>query len=355
MSLFEVTAYDRQVYEQELRDFLPPKMIDIHTHVWLERLRPPKPPKPGEVKRTVTWPKLVAKDNSIEDLLETYRLMFPGKEVTPLIFSNAGREHLDACNDYVRECARKTGVPALYYSRPEESAERLEQRIREGGYLGIKSYLDLSPIYLPEAEIRIFDFFPHHQLAVLDRIGGIVMLHIPRHGRLKDPVNLAQILEIKQKYPRLRLIIAHIGRAYTQNDVGDAFKVLEPCADLMFDFCANTCEYAMTKMLEAVGPRRAMFGSDLPILRMRMRRIEENNTYINLIPPGLYGDPRQDSHLREVSQEDGKKLTFFMYEEIRAFKRAAESVGLTRADIERCFYENARELLEGARRDIYAQ
>lgn len=108
MSLFEVTAYDRQVYEQELRDFLPPKMIDIHTHVWLERLRPPKPPKPGEVKRTVTWPKLVAKDNSIEDLLETYRLMFPGKEVTPLIFSNAGREHLDACNDYVRECARKT-------------------------------------------------------------------------------------------------------------------------------------------------------------------------------------------------------------------------------------------------------
>ena len=33
MSLFEVTAYDKEVYESELRDFLPEKMIDIHTHV----------------------------------------------------------------------------------------------------------------------------------------------------------------------------------------------------------------------------------------------------------------------------------------------------------------------------------
>ncbi len=353
MSLFEVTAYDKEVYESELRDFLPEKMIDIHTHVWLAKLRPPKALKPGEVKRTVTWPSLVAKDNSIEDLLETYRLMFPGKEVTPLIFANAGREHLDACNEYVRECAARTGVPALYYSRPEQSAEEVEQHIREGGFLGVKSYLDLSPAYLPVGEIRIFDFFPHHQLAMLDKIGGIVMLHIPRNGRLKDPVNLAQILEIKQKYPKLRLIIAHIGRAYTEFDVGNAFEVLAPCTDLMFDFCANTCEYAMTRMLEAVGPRRAMFGSDLPILRMRMRRIEENNTYINLVPPGLYGDPKQDPHLREVSEEEGKRMTFFMYEEILAFKRAAKTVGLNAADIERCFYGNARELLDGARRDIY--
>jgi len=353
MGLFQVTDCDRQVYEQELRDFLPDEMIDIHTHVWLEALRPKKVLKPGEVKRTVTWPSLVARDNSIEDLLETYRLMFPGKRVTPLIFTNAGREHLDAFNEYVRECSERAGVPALYFSRPEQSAEELEQRIRGGGFLGIKSYLDLSPAYLPEAEIRIFDFFPHHQLKVIDRIGGIVMLHIPRHGRLKDPVNLAQMLEIKQKYPKIRLIIAHIGRAYTENDVGNAFEALSPCADLMFDFCANTCEFAMTKLLEAVGPSRVLFGSDMPILRMRMRRIEENNTYINLIPPGMYGDPRQDPHLREVSPEEAERLTFFMYEEILAFKRAAKAVGLGKQDIERAFFLNAKKLIDGARADIY--
>ena len=33
--LFEVNDVDRQVYETELRDFLPEKMIDIHTHVFV--------------------------------------------------------------------------------------------------------------------------------------------------------------------------------------------------------------------------------------------------------------------------------------------------------------------------------
>jgi hypothetical protein len=353
MALFTLTDTDRQVYEKELRGFLPEKIIDIHTHVWLSKYRPEKPLDRDEVKRAVTWPSLVAKDNSVEDLIETYQLMFPGKNVTPLIFTNAKKDDLPACNAYIHECMVKTGFPGLYYSHPEQSAEELRRLILAGGYLGTKSYLELAPDYIPESEIRIFDFFPKHQLAMLNEMGAIVMLHIPRHGRFKDPVNLRQILEIKREFPRIRLIIAHIGRAYTESDIGNAFEVLSEAGDLMFDFCANTCEFAMTKLLEAAGPRRVMFGSDMPILRMRMRRIEENNTYINLIPPGLYGDPRQDSHLREVSEAEGKQLTFFMYEEILAFKRAAKTVDLTKADIERCFYGNARDLLDGARRDIY--
>ena len=353
MSLFTVTDVDKKVYQEELKDFLPKKMIDIHTHVWLEKYRPVKPLAPGEVKRAVTWPSLVAKDNSVEDLIETYKLMFPDKEVTPLIFSSTKKDTQSACNAYIKECMDKTGFPGLYYSSPDQSAEELRRLILAGGYLGTKCYLELSPSYLPEAEIRIFDFFPKALLARMNGMGAIVMLHIPRPGRLKDPVNLAQILEIKQKYPKLRLIIAHIGRAYTENDVGNAFEVLSPCADLMFDFCANTCEFAMTKLLEAVGASRVLFGSDMPILRMRMRRIEENNTYINLIPPGLYGDPKQDSHLREVTPEEAEKLTFFMYEEILAFKRAAKTVGLGKGDIERAFFLNAKGLIDGARREIY--
>ena len=79
MALFEVTPYDRRIYEEELKDFLPQKILDVHTHVWLDKYLDHKPLAPGEVKRTVTWPSLVALDNSIEDLQETYRLMLPGK------------------------------------------------------------------------------------------------------------------------------------------------------------------------------------------------------------------------------------------------------------------------------------
>ena len=351
MALFNVTEYDKKIYNEQLRNFLPQKMLDVHCHVWLDSLCDRMPAVSDKEKRTVTWPNLVAKDNSIEDLQETYRLLFPGKECSALIFS--GTNASTANNAYVCDSAAKTGFPALYFSHPDQCADELEERIRKGRFLGLKSYLDLAPAYIPEAEIRIFDFFPKAQLQRMNELGAIVMLHIPRAGRLKDPVNLAQILEIKQEFPRIRLVIAHIGRAYTKNDIGDAFEVLSAAPDLMFDFCANCCEYAITEMLRHVGPKHAMFGLDLPILRMRTKRIEENGTYINLVPPGLYGDPAQDPHLREVNSEEAQNITFFAYEELLALKRACNTLGFGSREVEDLCYNNAKALIDGARRDIF--
>jgi len=219
--------------------------------------------------------------------------------------------------------------------------------------LGVKSYLSLSPKYIPGPEVRIFDFFPKHQLAVLDKLGGIVMLHIPRNGRLKDPVNLAQIAQIKEEFPNIRLIIAHIGRAYVQSDIGNAFDTLDRYPDLMYDFCANCCDEAIEACLRHAGPKHLMFGLDMPILRLRTHRIQENGTYINLVPPGMYGDLGGDPHMREVSPEEGEKITFFAYEELLSFKRVAEKLGLSRQDIEDVMYNNAHDLIEGARKSIY--
>ena len=349
MALFELTANDRRIYERELRDFLPRKMIDIHTHVWLESLVGDK----ARSSRNVNWPRLVAEENSIEDLQETYRLMFPDKEVSALFFAMTRKGYLDKLNVYSAQSSKKSGFPALYFSTPEEDPNAVEQKIREGGFLGLKSYLSLSPDYIPTNEIRIFDFFPKNQLKKMDEMGAIVMLHIPRSGRLKDPVNLHQIVELKKEFPHIELIVAHIGRAYCENDVGDAFEFLAQCPDLMFDFSANCCDEAMEALLRAVGPKRVMFGSDLPILRMRTRRIVENNTYINLVPPGLYGDVSGDPHMREVSPEEAEKLTFFMYEELLAFKRVAQKLGLGRGDVEDVFYSNAAGMIAQARKNIY--
>jgi len=351
MALFEVTDYDRKVYEEELRDFLPEKMIDIHTHLWRREFLVEAGLVPKISPRVVAWPSMVANTNPIEDLQETYRLMFPGKEVTAVCF-NTSRPN-DVQNAYVAESTARVGYAALYGSYPEETAEELEQHIREGGFLGVKSYLSRSPAYLPTKEIRIYDFYPKHQLAVLDKLGGIVMLHIPRDGRLKDQVNIQQILEIEKEFPNLKLIIAHIGRAYTKGDIGDAFEYLDTCPNLYYDFSANCCQYAIEEVLRHAGTKRVLFGSDLPVLRMRTRRIEENGTYINLIPPGLYGDPNQDSHLREVTPEEAEKITFFMYEELLAFKRAAKNLGLTAEDVNDILYQNARDLLDEAKASIY--
>lgn len=347
MALFEVTAYDQEVYEKELKDFLPDKIFDIHTHVYHNDLRDVQP-DPKNLK----WTARVARHDPIEDLQETFQLLFPGKDVKALMFDNGTGAKNDA---YVAKCSAQTGWPALHWSKPRESAEELEQCIRKGGFLGIKPYLCEAPSYIPVQEVRILDFLPEHHLSILDKMGAIAMLHIPRDGRLKDPVNLHQIVEIKQAFPNVKLIVAHVGRAYTKKDVGNAFELLDTNPEILYDFSANCCEYAITEVIKHAGVKKVMFGSDVPILRMRTHRIEENGTYINLVPPGMYGDPSQDPHLREVSEEEAKKITFFMYEELLAFKRVAEALKLSRQDIEDIMYNNAKKLLDDAKASIYGK
>ena len=342
--LFDVTPNDTYFYENYIKDFLPDQFVDVHTHVWLKKFKSVREDIPS---RTVTWPDRVASENSIEDLLTTYKLLFPDKEVTPLIFGNVRLgDDIEAANDYVKQCARQYGVPALIFASPEWGARELEEKILQGEFLGCKVYLSLSKPYIPADEIRIYDFLPPHQLEVLDQYGWIVMLHIPRKDRLRDPVNLAQMMEMERKYPNVKLIIAHVGRAYCNEDVGNAFEILSDTRNMMFDISANTNQWVFERLIETVGSKRILFGSDLPILRMRAKRICKDGIYINIVPKGIYGDVSRDVHMKEVSGEEAETITFLLYEEIHAFRRAAENMGLSRTDINRIFYENAVNLFK---------
>ncbi len=340
-TLFEVRPVDEKFYADRIRDFLPKRIIDIHTHIWLKNMKKSS----GQEKRVVSWPSLVADENPVEDLIETYKLLLPGKTVTPLIFNNPARgENLDSLNRYVAESAERHNLPALMLSRPEWTGEEFERKLNEGSFLGAKPYLSFAPEAIPPNEISIFDFIPRHQLDVLNKRKSILLLHIPRPGRLKDPVNLTQMREIEEQYTEIKLVIAHVGRAYCPEDVGNAFRVLDGTR-MFFDISANTNETVFCRLIEAVGPERILFGSDLPITRMRMRRICENGTYVNLVPKGIYGDVSGDKNMREVAGEEAEKLTFFFYEEIIAFLRAAKKTGLSGSEMEKVFHSNAASLI----------
>ena len=340
---FEIKQTDKEFYQEYLQDFLPENIIDIHTHCYeKETVHSEK----EQDSRLAAWPLLVADENPIEDLMETYRMMFPGKKVTPCIFPWIEPENkIVELNRYVLDCAEKHNIPALLLALPHWSAEELEVRLIERKFNGIKVYLSFAPSYLPRDEVRIYDFLPPSQLEVLNRLGLAVMLHIPRSGRLKDPVNLGQILEIEQNYPNLKLILAHVGRAYCEEDVGDAFEILKKTERLTFDFSANTNAKVFEWAINAVGPQRMIFGSDLPITRMRMRRITKNGKYLNLVPKGLYGDVSDDPSMREIEGEEADRLSFFIYEEIKSIREAAINTRLNKGEIEDLFFNNAHRML----------
>lgn len=341
MSLLNVTPYDKEFYNEKLKDFLPDKFIDCHNHIWLKDFVT----KHETASRACAWPEMVAKDNSVEDLMQTNLELFPGKEVIPVLYS-----HVNVCvdtaqsNKYVKECSEKYSLPALYVARPEQSTEEIEKHVLDGGFCGLKVYLEFAPWYIPSNEIRIYDFLPHEQLALADKYGWVVQLHVARPKRLADPLNYVQILEIEQKYPNVQLIVAHLGRAYANEDIGNSLEYLKHSEKTIWDFTANTNQYVMEQVLNYFGPERFIYGSDFPIFRMKSRRVVENGFYINEIPAGSLGDVSADPHMREIPYPEADRITFFIYEEILSCKKAAEKLALTKKDIENIFYNNSAKI-----------
>jgi len=341
MALFDVLPVDRAFYKNNLADFLPEKIFDAHTHVYKKRVS--ALPDAG---RTVSWPSRVADRNPIEDMKETASLLFPDKKYIPLMFATIENDGPDmaAANAYVASEGEKNNYPALFFTGPDVAPDELERLVGAGGFRGIKVYLSYAPSYIPADEIRIYDFLTREHLDLANKRGWAVMLHLPRPGRLRDPVNLAQLTEIEKTYKNLWLIVAHAGRAYRDADAGDAFDVLKNTERMLFDISANTNGFIFEKLIRAVGGSRILYGSDLPITRMRMRRIERGGVYVNLVPRGLYGDVSGDMNMGELDGAEADALTFFLYEELEAFRQAAHRTGLKRSDIENIFWNNAAEV-----------
>lgn len=332
--------YDRKVYETELKGFLPPEFIDCHTHVWGKDF-----PLQGSSNGGSTWTRKVAEYLTSEDLVESYKILFPDNKVTPLVMGGCSRS-IPVCNEYVQSTSAQLGFPTLFRTSYDMSPDYIEEEVKKGGFLGLKPYLTNCPSYIPPAEIRIYDFLPKEHLELANKHGWIVMLHISRSKRLRDPVNVAQIMEIEEKYPNLKLIVAHIGRAYAKEDIGDAFEILKNTKNLVFDFTANVCDDAIKACIEAVGTKRLLFGSDLPIAFMRMYRIVENGVYYNVVPRGLYGNVSGEPHMRETDESD---VTLMIYEQILALKRVAAEMKLSDSQIEDIMFINAKNIIEGVK------
>lgn len=336
---------DRSFYLERLRERLPGRMIDSHAHLWLKAFETPQ----AEALRGADWASKVVVENTPVGLTADYAALFPDQRVTPLVFGWPERYvDIETNNRWVAEQAALGGFPALFVSKPEMAAGDLEQAVKAGGFLGLKPYLEFAPANLASEEISIYDFLPRTHLEAASANHWVVVLHLPRPGRLGDALNLSQLLEIERDFPGAQVVIAHLGRAYCPDDLGGALEVLARTRNLVFDFSANTNFEVMRQILKTFGSRRVLFGSDLPVTKMRMRRVCEGGTYINLVPKGAYPGIETDKHIREAAGADANGLTFFLYEQVAALLKAADSLNYGQAELEDIFFNNAYEKLSAA-------
>jgi uncharacterized protein len=339
--VWHYTDVDRAFWWEHLEPWLPQRVFDAHTHVNEPRFQRELP---TEAMRRQYWVNEVAEPIGAADAARCMATVLPGRDIGCLCFGTPMLDYdIEASNASLQaECVRRNWH-RLAVVRPQWSAERVAQELDLPRVLGVKVYYALisdDPTTRDKhLEASIFDFLPHHQLELLNERRGWVTLHVPRAGRLGHPANVAEIKEIRRKYPNIALVIAHLGRCYTLPHALEAFPHFADDEGLYFDSSAVLNPEVHRLALEMFGPTRILYGSDNPVFYMRGRRQFKNREYINRTSYPFYFN-----HDREPPEVEAT-YTLFMYEELRAIRQACEQLGLDRAAVENIFHGNADRLI----------
>lgn len=338
---FQPNDLDRRIWEEELDGFVPARVFDVHTHIyrWAFNLNPdkengPYAPSIGRYFPEVTTELADAVDAALMPGRQMQRLAFP--------FPFAGQCDFEGSNAYVaNEAAKSTDSAALMLVHPGMGEAEILDTLRRTGAIGLKPYL-VYATNQDRAEAGITDFLPEHQIALADRLGLIVMMHLSKRRAISDPENISEMLRLSEKYPRVRWILAHCARSYSAWAIEKAASSLRGLPNVWYD-TSTVCEAdALDALYNGVGVDRVMYGSDDMIGPMRGKYIAFGFAWAFL---------SESNHQLSLSHCDGRP-TYIRYEQLRAMKRGARQLGLTTAQREALFHDTARDLVDAARRDV---
>ena len=341
--VWQYTDVDRAYWAEHFEGWLPHKILDAHTHVMDPKFR--LAPM-TEAMRRQYWVNEVLEPINADTAEQCMKTVFPNREVSAVVFGLPDLDFdLDAGNRSLQEECPKRGWFSLAVIRPQYTQEKVAALLDAPGLVGVKPYYSLishnADTRDAHIEASIFDFLTHSHLELLNDRKAWVTLHVPKAARLGHPDNLREIREIRNRYPRITLVIAHLGRCYTEAHALEALPCLAGDPGLYFDTSAVLNPVCHEIAIKHLGPSQILYGSDNPILYMRGRRQFDGRSYINRT-----NYPFFFNKVREPSEVEAR-YTLFMYEDIAAIKQACDNLGLTdRKTIQAIFHDNAWRLIQ---------
>jgi len=331
----DVSDSDRQIYERELRDFLPPRIFDSHLHLFERSCLVPTyqcPPRSVFGKFGGVFP--------IEQCLSWAKALLPEHEyhLNSLAMASQNSD-FNASAAYSGRISDNRQFFAMALVSPHDTAEAVIKRVESNHLIGYKPYPDFVD-WKDRGDITIHDMLPAAQMEAADERGLAVTLHIPRPGRLADPLNQVQMVELCQRYPRAQIIFAHIGRAYYLSNVISFLDGIAACPNAYVDTSMVNHEGVLEYTLCNFPRDRILFGSDAPVAFLRGKSVEINNQYAYLMG--------EDYEIGSSIYDSRHSVTFttFFYEQLRAIKLAAQRAGLSRVEIDNLFFHNASRLFQ---------
>lgn len=323
-----VTDYDREIIERELDSFVPPEVFDAHAHLYsLTHFH-----EDADLAFLPGGPTTVG----LEEYCRGIDEIMPRCSVDALFFAFP-RLPVDfaAINEFVaKEVSKRPRSRAEMLVRPSHDPEYIRETVRSAGFVGLKPY-HLFSTRTPTQASRIEEFLPEQQVRVAHQEGLVVTLHIVRPRALADPANQETIRRYAEKYPDMRLILAHAARGFNPHHTIEGIGALSGLGNVYFDTSAVADPGANEAIIQTMGHHTLLFGSDYPVTHQRGRPVAAGDDYHWVFPKNL-----------KTEQWGGMaRPTMIGIESLRALKVTAMTLRLTDAQIEDIFHNNAVRLL----------
>ena len=327
---------DLPFYHKEIAPMLPERILDFHTHIWKSENWSNVPwqgdTKGGQYMVTV-------EDYTAETLLTDGNLCFPDRDYHAVCFGwPAPTVDWRKDTDFVANSARQNdNLHPLVICGKDLAISRADYEQVLDPFYGFKVCLNWQGN--DYGQIRVEDMISEEEIAIANERRLIVLLHVPRSGRLVDPEVQKGVRWLSQQCPNAQIVIAHCGRCYIPSEMKAAINCLSDLENVSMDTSMVMDPIVLQIAINHIGSERLVFGTDFPVAIMRGRRVQVMDHWVDVVLPGY-----AQSAFR-VSGDD-IHATFMTWEIVLAIRWAAEMTGLSESQIHGIFWDNGMRMLK---------
>lgn len=331
---------DRPFYDAEIAPMLPERVLDFHTHIWSAANWQSVPWQSGDAGGTYM---VTTEQYHAATLLADAQRCFPDRPYEAVCFGFP-TPIVDWALDtaFVAAAARENqGLWPLVLAGKDLGLSRQQyaEALETDGFHGFKVLLNwLGDDY---GQIRVEDMIGPLEIALANERRLIVLLHVPRSGRLADPEVQAGVRWLAGECPQASIVLAHCGRCYLPTEMKAAIGAIVDLPNVWMDTSMVMDPVVLWTAMDAIGPERLLFATDFPVAAMRGRRVRVMDHWVDVVAPGY-----PESAFR-VAGED-IHATYMAWEIALAIRQAGEMIGLTPAQVHAIFWDNGMKLLKQA-------
>lgn len=318
--------YDKEALKI-LKDFLPDKIFDTHTHVFDRKFVP-------------NW----SVGDEQFDVNDYKRLILPGL-CNPKVFraniittpdqamGDTTSGNLEASDSFlVQQLEEAPEFVGEIMVSPDENAEDIEKRLIHPNIRGFKCY-HLLASRNDTFNAETGEFLPESAWEVANKHKMCITLHMVKDDALADEENQKYICEMSKKYPDATLILAHAARSFAAWTGVENVEKIAHLENVWFDFSAVCESPAMIQIMKKAGTERCMWGSDGPVCFVPGKAISVGSSF-----HWMY----EEEYL--INPIKPQKFWMILFENLLAVRQACIIADVSESQVENLFYNNAARL-----------